>query len=116
MNRQELVEKIAAAEELPKAKAARVLQTVLDAVVETVKADEKLTLVGFGTFKLQARPARTGRNPSTGAPIKIAATNVPKFIPALLSRLLSTHRRRRLLPARRRPASNSVRGGACPPV
>ena len=67
MNRQELVEKIAAAEELPKAKAARVLQTVLDAVVETVKADEKLTLVGFGTFKLQARPARTGRNPSTGA-------------------------------------------------
>ena len=77
MNRQELVEKIAAAEELPKAKAARVLQTVLDAVVETVK----LTLVGFGTFKLQARPARTGRNPSTGAPIKIAATNVPKFIP-----------------------------------
>ena len=46
MNRQELVEKIAAAEELPKAKAARVLQTVLDAVVETVKADEKLTLVG----------------------------------------------------------------------
>ena len=79
MNRQELVEKIAAAEELPKAKAARVLQTVLDAVVETVKADEKLTLVGFGTFKLQARPARTG--PSTGAPIKIAATNVPKFIP-----------------------------------
>lgn len=47
MNRQELVEKIAAAEELPKAKAARVLQTVLDAVVETVKADEKLTLVGF---------------------------------------------------------------------
>ena len=52
-----------------------------DAVVETVKADEKLTLVGFGTFKLQARPARTGHNPSTGAPIKIAATNVPKFIP-----------------------------------
>ena len=81
MNRQELVEKIAAAEELPKAKAARVLQTVLDAVVETVKADEKLTLVGFGTFKRQARPARTGRNPSTGAPIKIDATNVPKFIP-----------------------------------
>ena len=48
MNRQELVEKIAAAEELPKAKAARVLQTVLDAVVETVKADEKLTLVEIG--------------------------------------------------------------------
>ena len=93
MNRQELVEKIAAAEELPKAKAARVLQTVLDAVVETVKADEKLTLVGFGTSKLQARPAR-----------------------APLSRLLSTHRRRRLLPARRRPASNSVRGGNDPPV
>ena len=114
MNRQELVEKIAAAEELPKAKAARVLQTVLDAVVETVKADEKLTLVGFGTFKLQARPARTGRAPAlrSRSPLPMCRSSSR----ALLSRLLSTHRRRRLLPARRRPASNSVRGGACPPV
>ena len=113
MNRQELVEKIAAAEELPKAKAARVLQTVLDAVVETVKADEKLTLVGFGTFKLQARrdairaPALRSRSPR---PMCRSSSRAP------LSRLLSTHRRRRLLPARRRPASNSVRGGNDPPV
>ncbi|MCI5851155.1 MAG: HU family DNA-binding protein [Sutterellaceae bacterium] len=81
MNRQELVDRIAEKEELPKAKAASILKTVLEAVVDTVKADDKLTLVGFGTFKLQNRPARTGRNPSTGAAIKIAATNVPKFVP-----------------------------------
>lgn len=116
MNRQELVEKIAAAEELPKAKAARVLQTVLDAVVETVKADEKLTLVGFGTFKLQARPAVRDaiRAPALRSrsprPMCRSSSRAP------LSRLLSTHRRRRLLPARRRPASNSVRGGNDPPV
>ncbi len=81
MNRQELVDIIAAKEELPKTKVAGVLQTLLDTIVETVKADDKLTLVGFGTFKLQDRPARTGRNPITGAEIKIPATKVPKFVP-----------------------------------
>ncbi|MCG5031463.1 HU family DNA-binding protein [Mesosutterella sp. OilRF-GAM-744-9] len=81
MNRQELVDRVAAAENLPKAQAARILETVLTAVKETVKSGDKLTLVGFGTFKLQERPARTGRNPSTGAEIKIPATKVPKFVP-----------------------------------
>ncbi len=81
MNRQELIDIIAAKEELPKTKVAGVLQAFLDTVVETVKADDKLTLIGFGTFKLQDRPARTGRNPSTGAEIKIPAAKVPKFVP-----------------------------------
>lgn len=81
MNRQELIERIATSEKLPKAQAARILETTLTAIKETVKAGDKLTLVGFGTFKLQERPARTGRNPSTGAEIKIPATKVPKFVP-----------------------------------
>ncbi len=81
MNRQELIDIIAAKEELPKKKIAGVLQAFLDTVVATVKADDKLTLVGFGTFKLQERPARTGHNPSTGAEIKIPAAKVPKFVP-----------------------------------
>lgn len=81
MNRQELVERIATSEKLPKAQAARILETTLTAIKETVKAGDKLTLVGFGTFKLQERPARTGRNPSTGDEIKIPAAKVPKFVP-----------------------------------
>lgn len=81
MNRLELIAKIAAANEISKAQAGRILETVLDEIVATVKADDPLTLVGFGTFRLQTRQARMGRNPATGAQIKIAETRVPKFIP-----------------------------------
>lgn len=81
MNRQELVDRIATAEKLPKAQAARILEVVLSSVKETLVKGDKLTLVGFGTFKIQDRPARTGRNPSSGAEIKIPATKVPKFVP-----------------------------------
>lgn len=81
MNRQELVERIATSEKISKAQAARILEATLTAIKDTVKAGDKLTLVGFGTFKLQERPARTGRNPSTGDEIKIPAAKVPKFVP-----------------------------------
>jgi len=81
MNRLDLVEKIAAKHELSKAEAARILETVTDEIVATVKKNDPLTLVGFGTFKLQARPAREGRNPFTGKTIKIPAKSVPKFVP-----------------------------------
>ena len=79
MNRVELIELLATRHELSKAEAGRVLATVLDAVVTTVKKGQSVSLVGFGTFKQSARAARTGRNPSTGAPVKIAATKVPRF-------------------------------------
>ena len=81
MNRLALVEKIAAKHNISKAEAARLLTTVLEEIVGAVKNNDPLTLVGFGTFKLQSRPARIGRNPATGAEIKIPATNVPKFVP-----------------------------------
>ena len=81
MNRLELVDKIAAENEIPKALAARILKTVTDQIVEAVKNNDPLTILGFGTFKLQERPARVGRNPATGEQIEIAACKLPKFGP-----------------------------------
>jgi DNA-binding protein HU-beta len=79
MNRTEIIELLAERHELSKAEAGRVLATVLDAVVATVKKGGTVSLPGFGSFKQSSRSARTGRNPSTGAPVKIAATKVPRF-------------------------------------
>lgn len=81
MNRIELVETIATKHELSKAEAGRVLNTILEAVVSTVKKGNPVSLVGFGTFKQVARAARTGFNPQAGTKIKIAAAKVPKFTP-----------------------------------
>jgi DNA-binding protein HU-beta len=79
MNRVELIELLAERHELSKAEAGRVLATVLEAVVTTVKKGGTVSLVGFGTFKQSSRAARAGRNPSTGESIKIAATKIPRF-------------------------------------
>ena len=81
MNRMDLVEKIAEKNAISKAEANRILGTVIEEVMAAVKSGESLTLVGFGTFKKQVRPARTGRNPATGETITIPETNVPKFVP-----------------------------------
>ena len=78
MNKAELVELIAGKHELSKAEAGRILGTVLDAVVTTVKKGGTVALPGFGTFKQAPRAARTGRNPATGDKIKIAAAKLPK--------------------------------------
>ena len=79
MNRIELVQAIAAKHQLSKAEAGRVLDTVIDNIVTTVKKGGTVSLVGFGTFKQVARAARTGYNPQAGTKIKIAAAKVPKF-------------------------------------
>lgn len=81
MNRLELVEKIAAKHDLSKAEAARILSTITEEIVATVKKNDPLTIVGFGTFKLQERPERQGRNPASGAAITIPAAKIPKFVP-----------------------------------
>lgn len=82
MNRMELVEKIAEKNAISKAEANRILGSVIEEIMDAAKAGESLTLVGFGTFKVQERPARTGRNPDTGATITIPAAKVPKFVPS----------------------------------
>ncbi len=79
MNKGELVARVAKDSGLTKADAGRALDAALDNITKALKKGEKVTLVGFGTFGVSRRRARAGRNPQTGAPIKISARRVPKF-------------------------------------
>jgi len=79
VNKSELVDVIAAEAGLSKAAAARALDATVAAITKTLKKGDTLTLVGFGSFYVGKRAARTGRNPHTGATIKIKAAKVPKF-------------------------------------
>ena len=81
MNKGDLINKIAEDANLTKVQASDALNTVLSTVSDTLKDGKKVTLVGFGTFSVKERKARTGRNPQTGAEIQIAAKNVVKFKP-----------------------------------
>ena len=79
MTKADLIEKMSKDADVAKVAAEKCLKSFIDAVIKTVKKGNKLTLVGFGTFSVSKRKARTGRNPQTGAAIKIAARKVPKF-------------------------------------
>lgn len=79
MNKQELIDAMAKADKLSKADNERVLSAFVDAVTKELKKGGKVQLVGFGTFEVGKRAARTGRNPQTGAEIKIKASKAPKF-------------------------------------
>ena len=81
MNKSELADFIAGEAEISKAAAGRALDAVTTAVKKTLKKGGTVTLVGFGTFSVGKRAARIGRNPQTGAEIKIKAAKVPKFRP-----------------------------------
>ena len=81
MNKTELVDRIAEAADISKASASRALDAALDAITDALKEADPVSLVGFGTFTVRERAARTGRNPQTGAPIDIAAAKVPAFKP-----------------------------------
>jgi DNA-binding protein HU-beta len=79
MNKTELIEKIAAGSGLSKADSKKALDATIDAIKNALKGGDKIALVGFGTFSVNERPARTGINPSTKAKIQIAAKKVAKF-------------------------------------
>ena len=79
MNKAELVAKLSEDAELSKTQANAVLDSFIEAVTKTLKSGGKVTLVGFGTFSVTKRAARTGRNPQTGATIIIKAKKVAKF-------------------------------------
>lgn len=79
MNKGEFVEALADRLEVSRAQADRTLSAVLDLITESVAKGEKVAFTGFGSFEVSSRAARTGRNPQTGATIKIAASKVPKF-------------------------------------
>ncbi|BBE09974.1 DNA-binding protein HU alpha [Mycoavidus cysteinexigens] len=79
MNKQELFEAIAEECELSKTQAKAALESVLNQIAKALKKGEPVQLVGFGTFKVNQRSARTGRNPQTGKAIQIKAKKVPAF-------------------------------------
>lgn len=79
MNKSELIEAIATSADISKAASEKALDGALDAIKGALKQGTSVTLVGFGTFKISKRAARTGRNPRTGEEIKIKAARVPKF-------------------------------------
>ncbi|CAM4075031.1 HU family DNA-binding protein [Vreelandella rituensis] len=79
MNKSELIEAIAASADIPKAAATRALDAMVESVTDSLKKGDSVSLVGFGTFTIKERAARTGRNPQTGQPIEISAAKVPSF-------------------------------------
>lgn len=79
MTKAELLDKMAKDAEISKSAALKALDSMIDGIKKTLKKGNKVTLVGFGTFSITKRKARKGRNPRTGAAIKIPATKAPKF-------------------------------------
>ena len=79
MNKAELINAIVAKSEMSKKDADVALNAVIDSIKDALKAGEKVQIVGFGTFSVKERAARTGKNPSTGETIQIAACKVPAF-------------------------------------
>ena len=79
VNKTELIDAVAEGADISKAAATRAVDTMLDSISKTLATGNQVTLVGFGTFSVKARAARTGRNPRTGEPIDIPAAKVPGF-------------------------------------
>jgi len=79
MNKAELIEAVADSADISKAAAGRAVDGAIDAITKALRKGDTVTLVGFGTFSVRKRKARTGRNPRTGEEIKINASKVPGF-------------------------------------
>jgi DNA-binding protein HU-beta len=79
MNKSDLISQMASDAGITKAQATSALSSFIDATTSCLKSGDKLVLVGFGTFSINERAARIGRNPRTGADLKIAAKKVVKF-------------------------------------
>jgi DNA-binding protein HU-beta len=79
MNKSELIDAMAEAADVPKAAAGRALEALTDSIAVALKNGDSVSIIGFGTFTVKERAARTGRNPQTGASIEIAASKSPSF-------------------------------------
>jgi len=79
VNKAELIDAVAEGADVSKAAATRAVDTMFDSIAKALQSGDQVTLVGFGTFSVKQRAARTGRNPRTGEPIQIAASKVPGF-------------------------------------
>jgi len=81
MNKAQLVDAVATTADLSKATASRAVDTMLEVIASSLKQGDSVALVGFGTFSVRERAARSGRNPRTGESISIAASKLPAFKP-----------------------------------
>lgn len=79
VNKTDLIDAIAEASSISKVAAGKALSTFLESITKTLQAGQSISLLGFGTFGMKPRAARTGRNPKTGEPIQIGAANIPFF-------------------------------------
>jgi len=79
VNKAELVDAVAEGADISKADATRAVDTVVDQITKALQNGDQVTLIGFGTFAVKDRAARTGRNPRTGEPLNIPASKVPGF-------------------------------------
>ena len=79
MNKSELIDAIADSADISKAAAGRAVDAFVDSITGALKSGDQVTLIGFGTFSVKDRAARTGRNPQTGQEIQIAAAKIPSF-------------------------------------
>ncbi len=79
MNKSELIDAVAESADLSKAAAGRAVDALVNSITGALKAGDQITLVGFGTFMVKERAARSGRNPRTGETIKISASSMPVF-------------------------------------
>lgn len=81
MNKSELIDAVSSAADLPKSSAAKAVDAMVDTITRSLKSGGQVTIVGFGTFLVRERSARTGRNPRTGESISISASKAPAFKP-----------------------------------
>ena len=79
MNKAELIDAVASSADLSRASATQAVDAVVDTITDSLRKGDSVTLVGFGTFEVRARAARTGRNPQTGEEIQIKASRAPAF-------------------------------------
>jgi DNA-binding protein HU-beta len=109
VNKGELIEAIASGSDLSKAQAERVLNGLIGTIEGELKRGNDVQIVGFGTFKVSSRAARTAKNPQTGAPVKVAARKVPKFTPGKGLKDLVNGKKSA---AKAAPAKGAAKGGA----
>ena len=88
MNKTELIDAVADEAEVSKAEAGRAVDAVISSITKALKKGDSVTLVGFGTFQVRKRAARTGRNPKTGDTIKIKASKVPSAVSLSMAALI----------------------------
>lgn len=82
MTKTDLVDKVSKTTNSTKTEVGEIFDSIIETIKQAIKTGEKVTLIGFGTFSVTQRQARTGRNPKTGEPIEIPASRVPKFSPS----------------------------------